>query len=103
MSTPTVDASQASRRPAGIHPDERARVKNSSPIATSQLPYAVEVPREITTDDFESLASALTLTESEVDDLCAPFTERWVDVERSGVGRADLRFAQTDDAQELFA
>jgi hypothetical protein len=74
-----------------------------SPLATSQLVPAVEAPRENTTGEFESLASALILSESEVDDLCDPFTERCVDVRHRGIGRANARIARTDDSQDLFA
>jgi hypothetical protein len=58
-------------------------------------------PREITIDDLGSLASALILSESEVDDLCDSFTERCVDVQRRGIGRANARLALSHDAQEL--
>jgi hypothetical protein len=73
------------------------------PPATSRLVLAVEAPREVTIDDFESLVSALSLSESDVDDLCDPFTERCVDVQRRGIGRANARIARTHDFQELVA
>jgi hypothetical protein len=59
-------------------------------------------PREITIDDFDILASALILSESEVDDLCDSFTERCVDVQHRGIGHANARLALPHDAQELL-
>jgi hypothetical protein len=84
-------------------PDERAQVKKPSPIATSRLVLAVEAQREVTIDDFESMVSALIFSESDVDDLCDPFTELCVDVQRRGIGRANARIARTHNFQKLFA
>jgi hypothetical protein len=61
----------------------------------------VGAPQEITIDDPESLASAIMLTQSEIEDLRDPFTERFVEIQRSGVGRANV-FMHADDSQELF-
>ena len=53
--------------------------------------------------EFESLVSALVLSEAEVDDLCDPFVERCVDLQHRGIGRANDGIARAQDSQELFA
>jgi hypothetical protein len=47
--------------------------------------------------------SALVLSEAEVDDLCDPFVERFVDIQRGGIGRTTTGVAHAQDGQEFFA
>jgi hypothetical protein len=62
----------------------------------------VELPPELSIVDAEAVASALTLTEGEIDELRDPFTERQVDVHRNVVGRTYVSRTQPGDQQELF-
>jgi hypothetical protein len=100
----------AARFPCSANPvsPRRINVQMREPAGTEagvepgqRPPDGVGAPQEITIDDPESLASALILTQSEIEDLRDPFTERFVDIQRSGVGRADV-FMHADDSQELF-
>lgn len=62
-----------------------------------------QVLRGIAIDDLESLVAALILSESEIDDLCDPFTERCVDYRRRGIGRASARIARAHHSPDMFA
>ena len=62
-----------------------------------------ETERETGGDDFESLTSALVLSESDIDDLCDAFTERCSDVLSRGMGRANGTIGPTQDVREPFA
>jgi hypothetical protein len=62
----------------------------------------VELPPELSIVDAEAVASALTLTEGEIDELRDPFTERHVDVHRNVVGRTYVGRTQPGDQQEQF-
>jgi hypothetical protein len=59
------------------------------------------LPGEITIDDPNELASALALTEGELDDLRDPFIERFADIQRSSIGRSKVSSVRTD-SMELF-
>ena len=62
----------------------------------------VELPPELSIVDAEAVASALTLTEGEIDELRDPFTERDVDVHRNAVGRTYVSRPRPGDQQEQF-
>ncbi len=58
-------------------------------------------PGEITIDDPEELASALALTENELDDLRDPFIERLRRHTRSSIGRSKVSSVRTDSMELL--
>jgi hypothetical protein len=64
---------------------------------------AVDAPRVGSSDSLESFLPPFRLSEHDVDALGDLFTERYVDNERSGMGRPDVKAARLWNEHAILA
>jgi hypothetical protein len=78
------------------------RNRPTSDIAWGDGSPAVAAPRSGSSDGLESPVPSFRLSERDLDALSDLFSERYVDTERSGIGRPDVRAARTGAGRRSF-